>query len=118
MDRLCRWWCGGSSYRRLASVVSAALVVPLLMFAPSAGASAKQVKPAAGVSWQAPGAQDSTGIVPNVVFWDFNAAAAAVQTAGFVVQSRGGAIGCGPLYVQRQSPAGGTSVVTSRNRCK
>jgi hypothetical protein len=109
MHRSSHWLCGGWSYRRLASIGSAVLVAPLLMFAAGESAAAKQMTPAAGVSWQAARAQDSTGVVPNVVFWDFSPAAAAVQAAGFAVQSRGGSIDCGPTYVQRQSPVGGTS---------
>jgi hypothetical protein len=109
MNRLGRWLCGGWSYKRLASIGSAVLVAPLLMFAPGDSAAAKQMTPAAGVSWQAPGAEDSTGVVPDVVFWDFSSAVAAVQAAGFVAQSRAGGIDCGPTYVQRQSPVGGTS---------
>jgi PASTA domain-containing protein len=101
--------CGAWSRRRLWSLGAAVLVVPLFMFAPSEGAAAKQVTPAGGVSWQVAAVRDSTGIVPNVVFWDFGSAVAAVQAAGFAVQTGAGSVDCGPTYVQEQSPVGGTS---------
>ncbi|WP_219460253.1 PASTA domain-containing protein [Nonomuraea rhizosphaerae] len=51
---------------------------------------------------------DLAGPVPNVLDWGRSRAVSAIQAAGFVAQTSSGGFDCGPLYVQGQSPAGGT----------
>jgi beta-lactam-binding protein with PASTA domain len=52
---------------------------------------------------------EADGVVPDVTGWDANPAIAAVEAAGFVAQTSPGFVDCGPPYVQRQTPVGGTS---------
>jgi beta-lactam-binding protein with PASTA domain len=96
--------------RRLVSGGLATVFVPLLLlFAPSGSVSADQAPSAGGVSWQAT-SPDSTGVVPNVTWWEANSAIAAVQAAGFVAQTAPGWVDCSASpFVQYQSPAGGAS---------
>ncbi|MEV0613730.1 PASTA domain-containing protein [Nonomuraea sp. NPDC050404] len=49
--------------------------------------------------------------MPSVVGWPVGSAISAVQAAGFVAQTTPGSIDCGPPYVQRQSPEGGTTAL-------
>jgi hypothetical protein len=104
------WLCGGPSLRRLASGGLVAVLVPLLLFAPSGAASAEQVTPAGAVSQQIR-SQDSTGVVPDVVGWSAvnPAAGNTIRAAGFVVQTQPGWVDCGPGRVQAQWPVGGAS---------
>ena len=53
----------------------------------------------------------STGIVPDVQYWEMSDAIAQVQNAGFVASTQPGSVDCGPPYVQSQLPLGGTTAV-------
>ncbi len=81
----------------------ALLVGALLLVSAPSGTAAAQV-PAS-----APTMSAADGVVPDVTGWDASPAIAAVQAAGFVAQTSPGFVDCGPPYVQRQTPTGGTS---------
>jgi beta-lactam-binding protein with PASTA domain len=86
----------------------AVLIAALLLFLVPGGTVSAATASAGGPSWQGT-SLDSTGIVPDVTWWDYAPAAAAIQAAGFVPQSSPGYVDCGPPFVQRQNPVGGTS---------
>jgi len=77
--------------------VLAAVLVPLLVFAPSGAASAEQVS-----------VRESTGVVPNVVGTSFSNVGDVIEAAGFVAEIRPAWVDCGPPRVVDQSPVGGT----------
>lgn len=95
--------------RRLASSGVAIVIAALLLFLVPGGTVAAAPTPADGPSQGA--SLDSTGIVPDVMWWDVSPAVAAVQAAGFVAQTSPGYVDCGPPFVQNQNPDGGTSAV-------
>jgi hypothetical protein len=101
---------GGLFHRRVASSGFAAVAaLPLLvLLSPGSGPLTAGMEPTAGVFAQVR-TQASTAIVPDVLNWSPPQARAALQAAGFVVDVRPGFVDCGAQYVQRQTPAGGTS---------
>ena len=93
-----------SGRRRTPGGLALVIAALLLFLLPGGTASAA---PTHGPAWQGT-SLDSTGIVPDVTWWDVSPAVAAIQAAGFVAQTSPGYVDCGPPFVQNQNPDGGT----------
>lgn len=97
-------------HQRARGGVAIVAAVPLLaLFGPVCTQPAAAQPGGAGL---APAAlQGQTTIVPNVLFWNVASAIAALQAAGFLVQTQAGWVDCGPPFVQEQTPAGGSAAL-------
>lgn len=93
--------------RRLTAGGLALLIATLLLSVAPGGTVSAAPAPIDGQSRQG-SSLTSTGIVPDVQYWDMNDAITEIQNAGFVASTRPGSVDCGPPYVQSQYPVGGT----------